>query len=598
MSRRQLLLDSIVLVSTLAVATAQGQQPHAPGRLRAGVSLVAVDFLALGRDGVPLVDLKPDDVTLRVDGKARVIESLQLVRVADGTGSSSEPLPPPFGTNARGTGAARALVLVLDDDSIRPGRERALRDVADRFLRSLSSVDRVALVTMPYGGTKVNLTTDHDQVRQALSIIAGSAPQSETGSEMACRTRRNLMALAGLLGGLSDDDGPAVVLFFSTGLAGPRRDAPVTRAPGACELTTDDFRRVGLAAASSRTHVYVVQPEDRTAPPGATVVENIAGAGFTGSDNPREGLEHLVGVTGGQLLHLETASDDALHRVTRETSAYYLAAFEPEASERNGQTHRIEVRLTRTDAVVRSRPEITIAKSGSKAARAPRDLLREPTTYRELPLRAAGFVSRESGDRTLKVMVLGEPSDPEVTLAAAAAAIFDDGGKLVAQWTAEPGELVRRPLVAAFVTQPGTYRLRFAATDAEGRGGTADSQLVVGLAPAGPLELSGLVLGLSRAGGLVPRLQFGGEPVALGYVEIFRGQSGQPVSVTFELARSVDGDAMLSAPGVLAATGDRHTATAAIPIGALPPGDYIVRATVTVQGQGSGRVMRTLRKVQ
>jgi hypothetical protein len=38
-------------------------------------------------------------------------------------------------------------------------------------------------------------------------------------------------------------------------------------------------------------------------------------------------------------------------------------------------------------------------------------------------------------------------------------------------------------------------------------------------------------------------------------------------------------------------------ATGAVPIGALPPGDYVVRAMVALEGHPATRVVRTLRKV-
>jgi hypothetical protein len=50
-------------------------------------------------------------------------------------------------------------------------------------------------------------------------------------------------------------------------------------------------------------------------------------------------------------------------------------------------------------------------------------------------------------------------------------------------------------------------------------------------------------------------------------------------------------------PGALAAVGDHHSATAAIPIGGLSPGDYVVRATVGSAGEATTRAERTLRKV-
>jgi hypothetical protein len=69
--------------------------------------------------------------------------------------------------------------------------------------------------------------------------------------------------------------------------------------------------------------------------------------------------------------------------------------------------------------------------------------------------------------------------------------------------------------------------------------------------------------------------------------------------MALEIATSPNAPAKLSIPGAVADTrsADRHLATAAIPIGGLPPGDYVIRAIVSMQGQPSGRVVRTIRKV-
>ena len=56
-------------------------------------------------------------------------------------------------------------------------------------------------------------------------------------------------------------------------------------------------------------------------------------------------------------------------------------------------------------------------------------------------------------------------------------------------------------------------------------------------------------------------------------------------------------------PRVIAAPADpagpspeRRMIVGAVPIAALPPGDYVVRAIVSVDGRPVGRVLRTLRK--
>lgn len=85
----------------------------------------------------------------------------------------------------------------------------------------------------------------------------------------------------------------------------------------------------------------------------------------------------------------------------------------------------------------------------------------------------------------------------------------------------------------------------------------------------------------------------------MAYLEIYGGKEGTLVGVAFEIARTPNGPALVTLPGAIAATSepDRFLVTAALPIGALAPGDYVVRATVALQGQAGGRVLRPLRKV-
>ena len=102
-----------------------------------------------------------------------------------------------------------------------------------------------------------------------------------------------------------------------------------------------------------------------------------------------------------------------------------------------------------------------------------------------------------------------------------------------------------------------------------------------------------------REGHFSPRLDFGTEASAMAHVEIYGASAGEAVGAVFELARTANGPAMLTLNGTFAATHDldRFLVTAALPIGALPPGDYVVRATVAAQGKAGGRVLRALRKV-
>jgi VWFA-related protein len=594
------LILSVACLAWLAGAGPAGAQRAA----ERGLDLLTVDFLAVGATGRPVPDLRPEEVTLKVDGQARSIRTLQLITVAPGSSGGGAPpaipLPPPYGTNTASE-AGRTAVIVLDDQSLPPGREGPLREAASRFLSRLAPRDRVGLVTMPYGGVKSHLTTDHGRIREVLAGLAGQAPTAETGSDLACRSRRTLEALADFFRGLAPGEAPRVVIFVTSALAAPRRDAPIMLAPGMCELTTDDFQHVGTAVGAAHAHLYVVQTEDPQLTPGEALTENIAGVGFTGPTNPLAGIEHLAGVTGAHRLHL-AAGPGALERVTHETSAYYLASFEPARSDRNGQSHQLEVRVAREGVETRSWPAVTFPRTDARrqpVPETPRQMLAVATVFRDLPLRVAGYASEPSEDGKLKVVSIVESSDPSASLSAAVVALIDANGRLVAQWTASADDLARVPVVAAMRVAPGRYRLRAAAVDGAGRRGTADEHLFTELTPAGSLSLSSIILGLLRDGAFVPRLQFSAEPVAMAYLELYGGVPGAPVSAVLELATTLNGPAAVTVPLAIGPTADagRYRATAALPIGNLPDGDYIVRAIVGIEGQAAGRVTRTLRKV-
>jgi hypothetical protein len=106
------------------------------------------------------------------------------------------------------------------------------------------------------------------------------------------------------------------------------------------------------------------------------------------------------------------------------------------------------------------------------------------------------------------------------------------------------------------------------------------------------------VLGLSRGGTFVPKLQFANEPVAIGYVEMTGATPGARLSATLELARTTNGPALVTVPlAIESRAAGRYAATGAVPVGALPPGDYVVRAMIALEGYPATRVVRTLRKV-
>lgn len=571
---------------TFLIAMALAQAPGA-----APAPVTNVDFLVTSADGTPVADLAAAAVTVKIDGKTRVIRALRLQSVEDVPKAES-----PYGTNEL-TNDGRSVVIAVDENSFRTGREQPLREAVNGLLSRLGPRDRVLLVALPFGSIKVPFTTDHVRVRRAIDLTTGQRPQAETGSDMACRTRRVLEATAGFLDVLRFAEGPTSVLFFTGSMAGPRRDAIATRAPGMCELRAEDFTRVGRAAAAGRANFYVIHPDDMSAP---VSTDAPTSPFFVGSENPYEGIEHLAGVTGGKRLPLSSAGPTALARVARETAAYYVADLAPEPGDRDGRLRPLNVRVERSGVTVSFRPQIAFgpvraaARGASELTPNLREMLQSTDAYPALPLRAAAVTSIGSGGK-VKVIALAEPGDPATVFASVSAALIDAEGRVVTRWTAaDPSEV---PLSGAMLVDPGRYRLRVAASDKDGRAGAADYWFDAQLVRGGSLRFGGLSLGISRQGVVIPKLQYGTERVALASIE-FEGEiTGSAMTIGFELARTPDGPAILSAPVAVERIGhNQYSASGALAIGALPPGDYTVRAAVSLDGTAIASITRVLRK--
>jgi hypothetical protein len=594
-----LALALAVGASTLARAGGQGDP------IRSGIELLTIDFTALDEKGNSVADLRPEQVTVRLGGVERPIKSLQYVHVAPPTLRSGgslgvKELAPPFGSNYLGD-AGRTIIIVLENESLRPTIARQVIDAVGTFVSGLAPRDRVALLTTPRGGLLADLSRDHAHIKKLLSGVSGQGPQRATDSERACRTRDTLVALTGLLDGLAAIDIPKTIVFVSGGIVTPRRDAAANRAPGPCELKSVHYDDVGHAAFAARANFFVIKADDLVIDPAANAFIDPTASRFRSSDEDLAGMESLAGVTSGTLLLVTPAETSALARVARETSGYYLAAIDPESGQRNGLSHRIDVSAARPGVTIRVRPRVVVPKSAAKStapAQTPQAMLRDGRMYRDLPLRASAFVSAEPQEERLRIVGVAESLDRTAAITSAAFGLIDSRGRLVAQWTANERELSRSPVASAGLAAPGTYRLRVAAVDTAGRRGATDYEFDAGLMSGYGLRLSTLVLGVSLAG-FSPRLQFSAEPTAMGFFEVYgTGPDGEKLSVAFELAAELDGPAIVRTPGTLTATREAgvRRASGVVPIAALPPGDYIIRGIVSLDGNPIGQVHRTLRK--
>jgi hypothetical protein len=570
----------MALTGALTAAPAAAQ----PGK---GGATARIDFRALAEDGAPIADLKAEEVALKVNGKPRALQSLSLVRTGStGPAVAGTPLPPPYATNAAGVNG-RTIHILIDDDSIGPGREGQVKEAVRLITAELGAEDRVGVLT-PQGQVNIRPLADPIKVRLAVDGLAGRASTNETESDAQCRTTRVLAAVGSMLaitGGT-----PTTIVIFSGGMSPPKAKVVLVGSLNAnqatndvCPVTTDDFQNIGTLAASARADLYLFH-----------VTEGMANRSTTQD----AGFESLAGVTGAEFVRLTGSAQAPVSRLLRETAAYYVATFEPDASDRTGQPLRVELRSTRDKVKLRSRPVVEIPKAVAKVAMAPKDMLRSSGTFGDLPLRAAAFTSRSAGDE-VKVVALFEGLEPGAAITAASIGLFDEKNTLRKQWTAQAADLAKRPVMAALTAPPGMYRMRVAAVDASGRAGTTDSDLRAEVPRADPLKLSTLVLGTQAQGsGFVPRLEFSAEPIAIGLLEIYGIPNGSAVTVDLDVVTAAEGSPLATAQTTVSPGGaeDMRVAFGGFSIASLPPGDYLMRAVVNLDGKPVGKVVRTLRK--
>ena len=577
-----------VLVTALAFGAAA--LVGAPATAQSKGTPVRFDFRALAEDGSQVTDMKAEDLSLKVNGKARPIQSLSFFRTVSDKASPGSELPPPYASNAVGA-SGRTIHILIDDDSIAPGREAEIREAVRLITSELGPGDRVGVMTAQ-GQLNMRPGADATKVRLAVDSLSGRAVPSETEQDAQCRTTKLLAALGTVIS--ISGSTPTTIVLFAGGMSPPKiKQVQIGSLNSSlatndlCPVTTEDFQNIGNLAASAHTDLYVFH-----------VTEGMVDR----SSTQAAGIESLAGVTGSEIVRLNTSAQPSIARMLRETSAYYLGTFEAEAGERTGQPLRLELRSTRDKVRVRARPVIEIPKETKRSALKPQDMLRVAGEHHDLPLRAAAYTSRTAGSDEVKIVALFEGAEPGVSLASASLGLFDEKNTLKKQWTAQSADLSKRPVMAAITAPPGVYRLRVAAVDTQGRGGTTDYDMVAEVPRADPLKVSALVLGTQQqGGGFAPRLEFSGaDPVVIGLVEIYGVPKGGNVTVDLEVAPGVDGTPLASAQTTVSQGNveDIRIAFGGFSIASLAPGDYQMRAVIKLDGKAVGRVVRTLRKTQ
>jgi hypothetical protein len=572
-----------ILLASISVIAAGVLRAEPPPRVPQGGGVI-VDFLAVGMNGQAVPDLKPADVSIKVGGKQRTVASLEFMKTdSGGAGTAAAALPPPFAVNGGGGAAGRNLLIVIDNESLRTGTERAIRESLDQVLSQFGPNDRVAFHVAPRDSVQLGFGSSLAAVRAAVAKFAGIRPANPSDTENACRSRDSLTMLRTMMDSLAGSETPTSVLFIASGLTTPGNIGSNTSSKNAssltCEVLTEHYSGVASGVANGRVNLYVAQGDDSN----------------TGRDN---GLENLAGVgsAGGVL----RAIPGGLTRILSDNTGYYIATLQPESSDKPGGTAKLEVKVAREGVSARARADLTMSmRRAAGKAMSPREMVATTAPFNDLQLRVTAVAQRGTNGK-MAILALLEPVDPSVKLTQVSAVLVAPGAaKAAFARTLEEKELVGRPMPIGLVADPGKYRMRIAAVDSTGKAGAVDYDLDASLTPTGPLMLGQVMLVGPRGDGFSPQLIFSNEPEIAAYVELYGPVASSKIAAKIDIAATPDGKAIVEGPVGGSGTGepDKFSLNAKLPIKDLPPGDYVVRVTVQAEGSPEAKVMRTMRKV-
>lgn len=667
---RARLLGGALLALGVATVTA-GQSPQAPPTptFQSQVTYVELVVSVAGADGAFVPGLTAADFEVLEDGDRQTIESFAMVDLAGERASVPTTLAEPDARSNERPFTGRVWVLALDAINVATDRSEKVRQIARLLIeRAFGPDDLMALVTFSETtGPHQDLTSSRRRILDALESFVGERDSSST---MAEATAAPPVALAPPAPGPPKPGEVNVgaielaqrvsaqqalrrlrtVADWAAGVHG-RRKTIVWLSEGITYDITREFRPdrgdgLGLAdtvvgqriretagvITRAGVNIYAIDPAGLTV---ESAVQDVAR--WLGQTN----LRLMTESTGGFALTNSNSYPDAIDRIVRENSTYYVLSYSPAAArQRDGKYHRIRVRVNRPGVTARTREGYLSPRdraepsafliSASGLSPELEAIMQSPLPVSGLPVRVSAAPFKGDGERA-SVLLTGEVpasafASGEVALEVSYAAI--DGSPAVR------GSQTLRSVVAAgspvqvrarqggvafarrFELPSGRYQLRVGARDAtRNSSGSVLYDLDVPDFSAGALAMSGLVLGVTQGEQAVmlrdDRIEaaLGTHPVSrrrfsagdgdvVAHVEIYdRDAAPHDVTITATLASSGGATALEDTEtrrSQDAAADGTHRYTLQIPLAKVARGDYVFTVTAASSAPGGRTVERRI----
>jgi VWFA-related protein len=521
-----------VVASTLGFALSAQQGPPT---FRAGTEAIVVDASVLDRNRQPIRSLTAADFTILEDGQPQEVRTFKEIDLRGGT-RPPEPIwsaehPPDVRRNDEFRG--HAVVVIVLDASTPMSAEDVLhaKEVGAKIVNQLMPGDFAAVVHTMNKPAGQDFTQDRELLHASVKRFSGtiissprggrivSMPSSGVGWSLApledpCTTvdpvlcRITLTTLSGIAKTLSTlPEQRKALIFVSAGMPlDPSKIGPQGMGSnGECGALHNDLFRELFAIIGevnrSNISVYGIDP-----------------GGLRVKPNPLR-LDFLRSVsldTGGIPVLDTNDPTKQIEQIYQENQHYYLLGYQPANPRTEGRFRKIEIRVDRPDAMVRTRsgyyePRKTSASPPAAAAPALVTAALEgqlPLGDLPLAMTAACFAGRSGKRADVAVAVeasdIAPPgqgattSDVEMVVHA-----YDTGWKLKASqrlthklaMSPGSGRATRYALLSRLQLDPGRYQLRVAVQSAlTGHRGSVYYDVTVPDFTKAPLAISGIVL--------------------------------------------------------------------------------------------------------
>lgn len=545
----------LIALPLLALVSFPAARPQAAGQTSAATTL---DLVVTGADGRPVTNLQPTDLLIRIDGRPQTVTSVRGAAPEAPTVRAGLPLP--YGTNVGLDG--RTTAVLVDVARLTPNRTAAITTGLTTLTSAVSPTDRVALIPLSTELRPVDFTTAHTRIVDAAAALTLHTGAPRTSRQDQTAVEAMLAALTRATSMLGGEPGVKTLVLITEPFA-----------------ITGDLRQsilaLGEAVAQHRVALYVVTPGAATVP-------------------PANGVHALAAGTGGLVIAGEWSEIVARERARVEVT------LAPDPKLDAGVVSRALITTSRAGVVVRGAPFAFVPTNTTDSLVSLTDMLRRTRPFTDLPMRLAAYPVLHTDRSSIRLLVVAETIDNERPLAWAEFALITPDGRMVAQWTEERDSVANRPIVAGVLAQEGQYRLRWAASELSGRRGTADVDVDVRLVPAGLFRLSALMVGRLGPENFVPVLQPPADSSDIEwYAEVYGSlENGQVLTARLDVLTTPAGPAVASAEGRVLTSPDpaRRAISGKVPVADLGPGDYLLRATLVVNGVDAGSVTQTLRR--